>query len=91
MERASPLEQKELPATNNKPDEQLRAIELHNKLTKALTKLPKRQAQVFILSRMEDLKAEEIARMLDCSNETVRVHLHRALKKLSKEFGDYLD
>ena len=91
QKRNSSLEEQEHLTKLNEPDEQLKASELHKKLTKAIAKLPKRQAQVFILSRMEGLRAEKVAQMLECSSETVRVHLHRALKRLTKELGDYLD
>jgi RNA polymerase sigma-70 factor (ECF subfamily) len=64
--------------------------ELQQKLAQGLARLPTRQAEVFVLARMEGLKAEEIAELLGCSRETVRVHLHRALKRLIRELGDYL-
>ena len=72
------------------PDESLRVAELQQKLAGCLARLPKRQAEVFVLSRMEGLKAEQIAGLLGCSQETVRVHLHRAMKRLARELGDYL-
>jgi RNA polymerase sigma-70 factor (ECF subfamily) len=72
------------------PDGSLRAAELQQKLAECLAGLPKRQAEVFVLSRMEGLKSEQIAKLLGCSQETVRVHLHRAMKRLARELGDYL-
>jgi RNA polymerase sigma-70 factor (ECF subfamily) len=72
------------------PDESLRVAELQQKLAGCLARLPKRQAEVFVLSRIEGLKAEEIAELLGCSHQTVRVHLHRAMKRLAHELGDYL-
>jgi RNA polymerase sigma-70 factor (ECF subfamily) len=74
----------------NQPDEQLRAAELQQELAGRLAKLPRRQAEVFVLSRMEGLTAEKIAQVLGCSQQTVRVHLHRAVKRLARELGDYL-
>jgi len=68
----------------------LRVAELQQKLAACLARLPKRQTEVFVLSRMEELKAEQIAELLGCSQETIRVHLHRAMKKLARELGDYL-
>jgi RNA polymerase sigma-70 factor (ECF subfamily) len=73
------------------PDGPLRAAELQQKLVCCLAKLPKRQAEVFILSRIEGLKAEQIAELLGCSGETVRVHLHRAIKRLASQLVDYLE
>lgn len=84
------VEQQDYPTTKKRPDDQLRAIELRQKLIACLARLPKRQAEVFVLSRMEGLKAEEIAEFLGCSRETVRVHLHRAIKRLAHELSDYL-
>ena len=84
------VEQQEYPTTNERPDDQLRTVELQQKLVTCLTRLPKRQADVFVLSRIEGLKNEKIAELLGCSKETVRVHLHRAMKRLALELGDYL-
>jgi RNA polymerase sigma-70 factor (ECF subfamily) len=72
------------------PDGPLRTEELQQKLADCLTKLPKRQAEVFILSRMEGLRTEKISDILGCSKKTVRVHLHRAVKRLARELSDYL-
>ncbi len=76
--------------SKEEPDESLRAAELQQKLAGRLARLPKRQAEVFVLSRIEGLKTEQIAELLGCSQETVRVHLHRAMKRLARELGDYL-
>ncbi|MBN2181405.1 MAG: sigma-70 family RNA polymerase sigma factor [Sedimentisphaerales bacterium] len=72
------------------PDEPLRTAELRQKLAASLEKLPKRQAEVFVLSRMEGVSAEKIAEILGCSQKTVRVHLHRATRKLARQMSDYL-
>lgn len=77
--------------SNEKPDGQLRADELQQKLALCLARLPKRQAEVFVLSRIEGLKHETVAQLLGCSQKTVRVHLHRALKRLARELRGYLD
>jgi len=78
------------PITGEKPDGRLRTAELKQQLVKCLAQLPKRQADVFVLSRIEGLKHNEIAEVLGCSQETVRVHLHRATKRLTSELSDYL-
>ena len=72
------------------PDDSLRTVELQQMLARYLAKLPKRQADVFVLSRIEGLKHDQIAEILGCSQKTVRVHLHRAVKQLARELGDYL-
>jgi len=86
-----PLGQQPEYATNaDGPDGPLRTSELQQKLAACLARLPKRQAEIFVLARMEGLKAERIAELLGCSQRTVRVHLHRAVKRLVRELGDYL-
>jgi RNA polymerase sigma-70 factor, ECF subfamily len=72
------------------PADPLRATELRQKLSACLARLPKRQAEVFILSRLEGLDYEHIAEITGCSRPTVRVHLHRALMRLSRDLKDYL-
>jgi len=73
-----------------KPEASLRAVELQKRIVKCLGRLPGRQAEVFVLSRIEGLKHDKIAAILGCSQQTVRVHLHRALKRLAEELSDYL-
>ncbi len=76
--------------TSALPDGRLAADELQQKLGAALAKLPDRQADAFVLMRLEGLDAATAAEMLGCSKETVRVHLHRALRRLSAELREYL-
>jgi RNA polymerase sigma-70 factor (ECF subfamily) len=85
-----PFEQQPEYTSKEGPDGSLRVAELQQKLAGCLARLPKRQVEVFVLSRMEGLKAEQIAELLGCSQETVRVHQYRAMKRLARELGDYL-
>jgi RNA polymerase sigma-70 factor (ECF subfamily) len=89
--RMEPLvEQHEYPTPREGPDGPLRTAELQQKLTVCLARLPKRQADVFVFARIEGLSYAKIAELLDCSQDTVRVHLHRALKRLGRELSHYL-
>ena len=76
--------------TTNGPDDALRADELQQKLAAALARLPQRQADAFVLSRLEGLEAAEIGEIMGCSEQTVRVHLHRAMLRLARELHEYL-
>ncbi|MBN1359092.1 MAG: sigma-70 family RNA polymerase sigma factor [Sedimentisphaerales bacterium] len=76
--------------TSAPPDGRLAADELQQKLGAALAKLPDRQADAFILMRLEGLDAGGAADVLGCSPETARVHLHRALRRLNRELHEYL-
>lgn len=59
-------------------------------LNKAIAHLPEKCRQVFILSRMEGMKHEEIATQLNISVNTVQNHIVVALRKLKVELKDYL-
>ena len=59
-------------------------------LNKAIAHLPEKCRQVFILSRMEGMKHEEIATQLNISVNTVQNHIVTALRKLKVELKDYL-
>jgi len=53
----------------------------------AVRALPKRQAQAIALHYLEDLSTVEIAAILECSESTVRVHLHNGRKTLSERLS----
>ena len=55
-------------------------------LRKALLMLPEDKREVLLLSRFQELKYEEIARMLECEVGTVKVRIHRALRELRVTF-----
>lgn len=84
------VEEQDCAAASDRPDDSLRTAELQQRLTACLAGFPKQQADVFVLARIEGLTYRKIAEILECSQETVRVHLHRALKRLARELGDYL-
>ena len=89
--RAEPLEEShpENPTREQRPDWRMQAAELQEKLVSCLGRLPKRQADAFVLTRIEGLEHAKVAEVLGCSQQTVRVHLHRALKRLARDFGEY--
>ena len=62
--------------------EQQEAALLHN----ALMRLPEEKREVLLLSRFQELKCEEIARLIGCEVTTVRVRIHRALQELRQIF-----
>jgi len=78
------------PAEGVEPDAGLRLDEIQLSLTQALASLPKQQAEVFILSRIEGLDHETVAEIVGCSRNSVRVSLHRAVKELARRMSKYL-
>jgi RNA polymerase sigma-70 factor (ECF subfamily) len=55
-------------------------------LRQALAKLPEDKREILILSKFQDLKYTDIAEILDCSVENVKVRVHRALTDLRKAY-----
>lgn len=64
------------------PDEQLLRDERTRALADALAALPARQRLVVVLSHLEGLRGPEIGDIIGASAATVRVHLHRGLRRL---------
>lgn len=60
----------------------LEDVEKKSLLHLALSRLSPDKREVLILSRFQDLKYEEIARVLDCPVGTVKARVHFALKDL---------
>lgn len=52
-------------------------------LMKSISALPAMQRAVVVLFYLEDRPISELAQILDCSEATVGVHLHRARKRLA--------
>ncbi len=55
---------------------------------RGIVRLPRRQRAAVALFYIEGLSTREIAEVLDCSESTVRVHLHKARRSLAKSLGD---
>jgi RNA polymerase sigma factor (sigma-70 family) len=55
-------------------------------LHRALLRLPEEKREILVLSRFQDLKYEEIAKLLDCETGTVKTRVHRALQELREIF-----
>jgi RNA polymerase sigma factor (sigma-70 family) len=55
-------------------------------LQSALMRLPEDKRELLVLSRFQELKYEEIARLLGCEVGTVKVRVHRALQQLRQIF-----
>ena len=57
-------------------------------LARAMERLPLRKREVLLLSRFQNLKYQEIASLLECSVENVKVQVHRSLKELRRHYLD---
>lgn len=63
--------------------------EMTEKVHEEINRLPKETRQVFILSRLEELKHEEIANRLGISVNTVKYHIKQALSILRDRLKGY--
>jgi RNA polymerase sigma-70 factor (ECF subfamily) len=70
------------PVTKGSEDRSLRAA-----ILEAIGRLPKRQATAVLLHLVEEQSYEEIARGMDCSETTVRVHVMRARANLARRLA----
>ena len=83
---AFPLEDQffDLKSDEAEPEDSMIRNQEAAKLNRALSKLPLKKREVLILSRYQDMKYKEIADLFGCQIGTVKTHVHRALKDLSK-------
>ncbi len=86
MDMTSPL----LFLSDEYPLGRLMEKELMAKVQEEIERLPKETRQVFILSRLEELKHDEIAARLGISVNTVKYHIKQALSILRDRLKDYL-
>ena len=75
---------------DNSNQETIILHDLEQAVENSLSSLPARCQEIFRLSRYEHRSIREIADQLNISNRTVENQLHRALKHLKVELGDFM-
>ena len=75
---------------SEKGDKQILLKELQEKLNEALQKLSIIHRTVVVLYEIDGLSHSEIAKIMDCSEGTVRSRLHYAKEQLKQLLSDYL-
>ena len=70
------------------PDLRLEQRQEIGLLERALARLPIEKREVLLLSRVQNLKCQEIGEILGCDAGTVKVRVHRALKELRDIFRE---
>jgi RNA polymerase sigma-70 factor (ECF subfamily) len=73
-----------LVASGRTPEQQAADSELRNLLESAIAQLPESYRTVFMLRDVQDMSIDEVAGILDLSEGTVKVRLHRARRALRK-------
>ena len=71
------------------PDEQLDQDASMEALDEAIRQLPSRQQQAFMLRALEGLDVAETAKVMKCSEGSVKTHYFRALAKLREKLSEY--
>ena len=67
---------------SSNPEKQLEEKERGRIIREAVDELSSKQKAVFMLTRYEGLQIREVAEALGMAEGTVKIHLHRAMKKL---------
>ncbi|HEY9035391.1 MAG TPA: RNA polymerase sigma factor [Pseudomonadales bacterium] len=70
------------------PEQQLAAEQSGARIEAALRALPLRQQQVFLLRHWEQLDVKATAKIMGCSEGSVKTHLHRAMARLREALGE---
>lgn len=58
-------------------------------LQQAIASLPERQREAFLLRAWEELSVADTARIMRCSEGSVKTHYHRAIQSLQHQLGDH--
>lgn len=83
--------QRELPWGEETTFNRIIDIEIEEVIHQAVELLPAQQKQIYLLSKEQKLKREEIAQLLRISSETVKTHLSRALRHIRAYSKSKLD
>ena len=86
-DKSEPVDMTEFPSWEMGPEEEAGVRERADRLWRAADRLPDKQRAALVLSIQEGLNSAEIGAVLNCSEATVRVHLHRAMRELKKTVG----
>ncbi len=71
------------------PDSSMLDDELGSQINKALNHLTSSERMAFVLCHQQGFKLREAAEVLECSDNSIKVMLFRARKKLQEQLADY--
>jgi RNA polymerase sigma-70 factor (ECF subfamily) len=70
--------------TERNPEDIYREKEFKQMLEEAISNLPEKQRVVFLMSRIDKMTYQEIAKSLEVSQKTIEKRMHGALSALRK-------
>lgn len=76
--------EREWPGSDDDFSRRLEDRELENEVLKAVARLPRQQAAAVLLRIVQEQPYEVVARALDCSETTARIHVSRGRARLSR-------
>jgi RNA polymerase sigma-70 factor (ECF subfamily) len=89
-EREDGMEVRELVDSSSTPDQEAIAGEAQRKVDEALEAMPNRQRTVFLLRNQQGLSIADIAKVMQTTEGTVRVYLHRAVAALRQSLLEFV-
>lgn len=78
----------DLPAPQPSASDEVARAQETELLHRALARLPVDKREVLVLSRFHDMRYEEIGRVMNCSEGTIKVRVHRAMKELRQAYHE---
>lgn len=79
------------PAPGPSPEDMVVRKELNRRMERAVAALPENLRIVFVLGTLEGMRYKEIADVCECSEEAVKMRIHRARKQVRDKLKNYLD
>lgn len=73
------------------PEEQLARKELMKRVEEAISGLPESQRLLFVLGTQMGMKYRQIGEIVDCSEDAVKVRMHRARRRVRDALKPYME
>lgn len=79
------------PAQPEHGEHHYEAAELQQAFDEAVSALPERQQQAYLLRQWQQLSVRQVADIMQCSEGSVKTHLSRAMSNLKQALGEWID